>query len=138
MKLTIQNIERIIVDNLPKLDGYTVTYFKTNSNEYKFIIYYYNMRKMILSIERDGCMYSTNYILNQYMFKLATTDGLYKGQWVLNPIAFKTKTDFMMRVDEMVNHILLGIVQSNVTKSINSGGSGLLNHIQNNGNTITI
>jgi hypothetical protein len=108
MKLTIKNIDSIEDYKLPKLDGFTISWGKSEEHEYEFDIYYNHTLKMVLRVNRDsnydGIEYMDNYTCT------ITSGGLYnnhKWQIVADRSKFGTKLGFLMVAGEMTNKILL-------------------------------
>jgi hypothetical protein len=54
MRLTIKNIEKIDEFKLPKLDGYVISWGKTEEYVYEFDIYFNHTLKMVLRVNRDS------------------------------------------------------------------------------------
>jgi hypothetical protein len=54
MKLTIKNIDSIEDRKLPKLDGYSISWGKTEEHEYEFDIFYNYTVKMVIKVNRDS------------------------------------------------------------------------------------
>ncbi len=108
MKLTIKNIDSIEDYKLPKLDGYVISWGKSEEHEYEFDIFYNHTVKMVIKVNRDS-----NYDGRGDMDKYTCTihaGGMYKNhkwQVVLSKEDFKTKLGFLMAASEMVNKILL-------------------------------
>ena len=108
MRLTIKNIENIEDLKLPKLDGYTISWGKTEDHEYEFDIYYNYTVKMVLKVNRDS-----NYNIEGGKGNYTCTilaGGIannYKWLAVLSKEEFKTKLGFLMVASEMANKILL-------------------------------
>jgi hypothetical protein len=108
MKLTIKNIENIEDRKLPKLDGYSISWGKSEEHEYEFDIFYNYTVKMVIKVNRDS-----NYDGRGDMDKYTCTihaGGMFnnhKWQVVLDRNEFKTKMGFLMAAGEMVNKILL-------------------------------
>ncbi len=108
MRLTIKNIEKIDEFKLPKLDGYVISWGKSEEHEYEFDIFYNHTVKMVIKVNRDS-----NYDGIEYMDNYTCTihgGGMYrqhKWQVVLSKEDFKTKMGFLMAASEMVNKILL-------------------------------
>ena len=108
MRLTIKNIEKIDEFKLPKLDGYIISWGKSEEHEYEFDIFYNYTVKMVIKVNRDS-----NYDGRGDMDKYTCTihaGGMFnnhKWQVVLDRNEFKTKMGFLMAAGEMVNKILL-------------------------------
>ena len=108
MKLTIKNIEKIDEFKLPKLDGYVISWGKSEEHEYEFDIFYNYTVKMVIKVNRDS-NYDGTGDTNNYTC-IITAGGLYnnhKWQVVLDRAQFGTKLGFIMAAGEMVNKILL-------------------------------
>ena len=108
MRLTIKNIEKIDEFKLPKLDGYVISWGKTEEHEYEFDIYYNYTVKMVLKVNRDS-NYDGTGDKNNYTCTIFA-GGMYKNhkwQVVLDRTQFGTKLGFLMAAGEMVNKILL-------------------------------
>jgi hypothetical protein len=54
MKLTIKNIDSIEDRKLPKLDGYSISWDKTDEHVYEFDIYLNHTLKMVIKVNRDS------------------------------------------------------------------------------------
>jgi hypothetical protein len=108
MKLKIKNIENIEDLKLPKLDGYRISWGKTEEHVYEFDIYLSHTLKMVLRVNRDS-NYDGTGDTNNYTC-IITAGGLYnnhKWQVVLDRAQFGTKLGFLMAAGEMVNKIIL-------------------------------
>ena len=137
MRLTIKNIEKIDEFKLPKLDGYVISWGKTEEHEYEFDIYYNYTVKMVLKVNRDS-NYDGTGDKNNYTCTIFA-GGMYKNhkwQVVLDRTQFGTKLGFLMAAGEMANKILLQQAQdqnylntlpsisanTRITQSYNPGG----------------
>jgi hypothetical protein len=108
MRLTIKNIEKIDEFKLPKLDGYVISWGKTEEHVYEFDIYLNHTLKMVLRVNRDS-NYDGTGDTNNYTC-IITAGGLYnnlKWQIVADRTQFGTKLGFLMVAGEMANKILL-------------------------------
>jgi hypothetical protein len=108
MRLTIKNIEKIDEFKLPKLDGYVISWGKTEEHVYEFDIYLNHALKMVLKVNRDS-NYDGTGDKNNYTC-IITAGGMYKNhkwQVVVDRTQFGTKLGFLMVAGEMVNKILL-------------------------------
>jgi hypothetical protein len=108
MRLTIKNIEKIDEFKLPKLDGYVISWGKTDEHVYEFDIYLNHALKMVLKVNRDS-NYDGTGDKNNYTC-IITAGGIYnnhKWQVVVDRTQFGTKLGFLMIAGEMVNKILL-------------------------------
>ena len=108
MKLKIKNIEKIDEFKLPKLDGYVISWGKTEEHVYEFDIYLNHTLKMVLKVNRDS-NYDGTGDKNNYTC-IITAGGMYKNhkwQVVVDRSKFGTKLGFLMAAGEMVNKILL-------------------------------
>jgi hypothetical protein len=108
MRLTIKNIEKIDEFKLPKLDGYVISWGKTDEHVYEFDIYHNHTLKMVLKVNRDS-NYDGTGDKNNYTC-IITAGGLYnnhKWQIVVDRSKFGTKLGFLMVAGEMANKILL-------------------------------
>ena len=108
MRLTIKNIEKIDEFKLPKLDGYVISWGKTDEHVYEFDIFYNHTVKMVLKVNRDS-NYDGTGDKNNYTCTIFA-GGMYKNhkwQVVLDRTQFGTKLVFLMAAGEMVNKILL-------------------------------
>jgi hypothetical protein len=108
MRLTIKNIEKIDEFKLPKLDGYVISWGKTEEHVYEFDIYHNHTLKMVLKVNRDSNYDGTGDMNNYTCIILA--GGLYnnhKWQIVADRSKFGTKLGFLMVAGEMVDKILL-------------------------------
>lgn len=108
MRLTIQNIENIEDLKLPKLDGYTISWGKTEEHEYEFDIYYNYTVKMVLKVNRDS-NYNIEGGTGNYTCTILAGGIVNNYKWlaVLSKEDFKTKLGFLMVASEMANKILL-------------------------------
>jgi hypothetical protein len=108
MRLTIKNIYHIEDRKLPKLDGYTISWGKTEEHEYEFDVFYNYTVKMVIKVNRDS-NYDGTGDKNNYTC-IITAGGIYnnhKWQIVVSKDELKTKMGFLMVASEMVNKILL-------------------------------
>jgi hypothetical protein len=108
MKLTIKNIENIEDLKLPKLDGYSISWGKSEEHEYEFDIFYNYTVKMVIKVNRDS-NYDGRGDMDNYTC-IITAGGMFnnhKWQVVLDRTQFGTKLGFIMAAGEMVNKILL-------------------------------
>lgn len=108
MRLTIKNIENIEDLKLPKLDGYVISWGKTDEHVYEFDIYHNHTLKMVLKVNRDSNYDGTGDTNNYTCIIIA--GGLYnnhKWQIVADRSKFGTKLGFLMIAGEMANKILL-------------------------------
>jgi hypothetical protein len=108
MRLTIKNIEKIDEFKLPKLDGYVISWGKTEEHVYEFDIYLNHTLKMVLKVNRDS-NYDGTGDKNNYTC-IITAGGMYKNhkwQVVVDRTQFGTKLGFLMVAGEMANKILL-------------------------------
>jgi hypothetical protein len=108
MRLTIKNIDHIEDLKLPKLDGYRISWGKTEEHEYEFDIYLNHTLKMVLKVNRDS-NYDGTGDKNNYTC-IIYAGGVYnnhKWQVVVDRTQFGTKLGFLMIAGEMANKILL-------------------------------
>jgi len=108
MRLTIKNIDHIADRKLPRLDGYSISWGKSEEHEYEFDVFYNHTVKMVLKVNRDS-NYDGRGDMDNYTCTIHA-GGMYKNhkwQTVLNRNEFKTKMGFLMVASEMVNKILL-------------------------------
>jgi hypothetical protein len=108
MRLTIKNIYHIEDRKLPRLDGYSISWGKTEEHEYEFDVFYNYTVKMVIKVNRDS-NYDGTGDKNNYTC-IITAGGIYnnhKWQVVLSKDELKTKMGFLMVASEMVNKILL-------------------------------
>lgn len=105
MKLTIKNIEHIEKYELPKLEGYSISWAKTSKYEYEFDVFYNHTIRMVLKVNRDS-----NYDGIEYMdtYTCTIVGGGHMGhKWkvVLGRIYFKSKIKFINAAGEMVKKL---------------------------------
>jgi hypothetical protein len=93
---------------LPRLDGYSISWGKSEEHEYEFDIFFNYTVKMVLKVNRDS-NYDGTGDTDTYTCTIVA-GGMFKNhkwQIVLSRDEFKTKMGFLMVASEMVNKILL-------------------------------
>ena len=108
MRLTIKNIEKIEELKLPKLDGYRISWVKSEEHEYEFDVFLNHALKMVLRVNRDS-NYDGRGDMDNYTCTIVG-GGLHnnhKWQVVVDRSKFGTKLGFLMVAGEMANKILL-------------------------------
>lgn len=115
MRLTIKNIENIEDFKLPKLDGYSISWGKTEDHEYEFDIFYNHTVKMVLKVNRDS-NYNIEGGKGNYTCTILAGGIVNNYKWlaVLSTEEFKTKLGFLMVAGEMANKILLQQAQDGI------------------------
>lgn len=108
MRLTIKNIENIEDRKLPRLDGYSISWSKSEEHEYEFDIFFNYTFKMVIKVNRDS-NYDGMGDMDNYTCTIIAGGMFNNHKWqvVLSKEDFKTKMGFLMAASEMVNKILL-------------------------------
>jgi hypothetical protein len=106
MRLTIKNIEKIDEFKLPKLDGYVISWGKTEEHEYEFDVFLNHTLKMVLKVNRDS-NYDGRGDMDNYTC-IIFGGGISNNQrWqvVLHRAEFKTSIQFLNAAEEMVSKL---------------------------------
>ena len=109
MKLTIKNIDSIENVSLPNLNGYSISWGKTDEGMYEFDVFLNHTIKMVISVDRISNYFNSDGDTNKYICKI-NAGGIYnthKWQVVLDRSQFGTRLGFLMIASSMVAKILL-------------------------------
>jgi hypothetical protein len=108
MRLTIKNVDHIEDRKLPRLDGYSISWGKTEDHEYEFDIFFNYTVKMVIKVNRDS-NYDGRGDMDNYTCTIVAGGMFNNHKWqiVLSKDELKTKMGFLMVASEMVNKILL-------------------------------
>jgi len=105
MKLTIKNIDHIEDLKLPKLDGYSISWGKSEEHEYEFDVFYNYTVKMVIKVNRDSNYDGRGDMDNYTCTILGGVSKNYKWQVVLHRRDFKTSIQFLNAAEEMVSKL---------------------------------